>query len=133
MLRRLFAVSAVVSCVVVANAAGAQSADTTKKEVKNVDPVGTYVTNLTVQGNPLSTTTKIEKKADGTYAGTVTSDAFPPLPVNSVKVEGNKIRVSISTPDGSEAVITMILEGNDFTGDWSMGGDGSRITGKKQP
>ena len=130
MLRRLFAVAALAAFSQTALA----QADTAKtKEVKNVDPVGTYYTNLTAQGNPISTTTKIEKKADGTFTGSVTSDVFPPLPVNSVKVDGNKIRLSISTPDGTEAIINMVLEGNEITGDWSMGGDGSKITGKKQP
>jgi hypothetical protein len=109
--------------------AAAATTDTTK----DVDPVGTYTTYITAQGNSLTTTTRIDKNADGTYGGTVTAEGIPPLPVNSVTVAGNKIRVSITAPDGSEAVISMVLTGDDITGSWSMSGDGSSLTGKKSP
>ena len=110
-------------------AAPAAAADTTK----DVDPAGTYTTYLTAQGTAMTTVTKIEKRADGTYGGTVTGDGIPPLPVNSVTVTRNRIHLSVSAPDGSEALIDMWLTGEDFTGEWSMAGDGSKITGKKRP
>ena len=101
--------------------------------VKDVDPAGTYTTYLTAQGNAMTTVTKIEKRADGTYGGTVTGDGIPPLPVNSVTVKGNTIKVSLSAPDGGEAIIEMVMKGADFTGKWSMAGDGSSVTGYKSP
>ncbi len=101
--------------------------------VKDVDPAGTYTTYLTAQGNAMTTVTKIEKRADGTYGGTITGEGIPPLPVNSVTVKGNTIKVSLSTPDGSEGIIEMVMKGNDFTGKWSMAGDGSSVTGYKAP
>jgi hypothetical protein len=106
-------------------AAGAPAAE--------VNPVGSYVVNLTAQGNPIALTAKIEKKSDGTFAGVVMSDVFPPMPITSVKVAGAKITMTITAPDGSEATITMELKGDDITGDWSMPNDGSRIVGKKLP
>ncbi|MCX5763527.1 MAG: hypothetical protein NTU67_02670 [Gemmatimonadetes bacterium] len=108
-----------------APAAGAPAAE--------VNPVGSYVVNLTAQGNPIALTAKIEKKSDGTFAGVVMSDVFPPMPITSVKVAGAKITMTITAPDGSEATITMELKGDDITGDWSMPNDGSRIVGKKLP
>jgi hypothetical protein len=100
---------------------------------KDVDPAGTYTTYLTAQGNAMTTVTKIEKRADGTYGGTVSGDGIPPLPVNTVTVKGNTIKVSLSAPDGSEAVIEMVMKGLEFTGKWSMAGDGSSVTGTKSP
>ena len=100
---------------------------------KDIDPVGTYTAYLTAGGNAMTTVTTIEKRADGTYGGTVTGDGIPPLPVNSVTVTKNKIHLSISAPDGSEALIDMWITGDDITGSWSMAGDGSSLTGKKSP
>ena len=70
---------------------------------------------------------------DGALAGAVMSDAFPPMPITSVKVAGAKITLTITAPDGSEATINMELKGDDVTGDWSMPNDGSKIVGKKLP
>ena len=100
---------------------------------KDIDPVGTYTVYLTAQGNAMTTTTRIDKKADGTYTGTVNGDGLPPLPVNSVTVTGNHVKLSISAPDGSEAIIDMTIKGDDISGQWSMANDGSSISGKKTP
>jgi hypothetical protein len=100
---------------------------------KDIDAVGTYTVYLTAQGNAMTTTTRIDKKADGTYTGTVNGDGIPPLPVNSVTVTGNRVKLSVTAPDGSEAIIDMIIKGDDITGQWSMANDGSTISGKKTP
>jgi hypothetical protein len=100
---------------------------------KDIDAVGTYTIYLTAQGNAMTTTTRIDKNADGTYMGTVNGDGIPPLPVNSVTVTGNRVKLSVTAPDGSEAIIDMIIKGDDITGQWSMANDGSTITGKKTP
>jgi hypothetical protein len=110
-------------------APAAPATDTTK----NIDPVGTYTVYLTAGGNAMTTTTRIDKNADGTYTGTVNGDGIPPLPVTSVTVTGNKVRLSITAPDGGEAIIEMVVKGDDITGQWSMANDGSTITGKKSP
>ncbi len=100
---------------------------------KDIDAAGTYTVYLTAQGNAMTTTTRIDKKADGTYTGTVNGDGIPPLPVNSVTVTGNRVKLSITAPDGSEAIIDMTIKGDDITGQWSMANDGSTISGKKSP
>ena len=107
----------------------AAAVDTTK----DIDPVGTYTVYLTAQGNAMTTPTRIDKKEGGGYTGTVQGDGIPPLPVTSVTVTKNKVRLSITAPDGSEAIIEMLVNGEDITGQWSMANDGSRITGKKSP
>jgi hypothetical protein len=100
---------------------------------KDIDPVGTYTVYLTAQGNAMTTTTRIDKKADGTFTGTVNGDGIPPLPVNSVTVTGNRVKLSVTAPDGSEAIIDMTIKGDDISGQWSMANDGSTISGKKTP
>jgi hypothetical protein len=109
------------------------AATTATDTTKDIDPVGTYTVYLTAQGNAMTTTTRIEKKDDGTYTGTVNGDGIPPLPVTSVTVTKNKVRLSLTAPDGSEAIIEMIVKGEDITGQWWMANDGSTITGKKSP
>ena len=109
--------------------APAAATDTTK----DIDPVGTYTVYLTAQGNAMTTTTRIDKKPDGTYGGTVNGDGIPPLPVISVTVTHNKVRLSITAPDGGEAIIEMFIKGDDITGQWWMANDGSNLTGKKSP
>ncbi len=104
-----------------------------KDSTKDIDPTGTYTVYLTAQGNAMTTTTRIDKRTDGTYGGTVNGDGIPPLPVNTVTVSGNKVKLSITAPDGSEAIIDMVITGDDITGQWSMANDGSKITGKKSP
>jgi len=110
-------------------AAPATPADSTK----DIDATGTYTVYLTAQGNAMTTTTRIDKKPDGSYTGTVNGDGIPPLPVNSVTVTGNRVKLSVTAPDGTEAIIDMIVKGEDITGNWSMANDGSAITGKKTP
>ena len=89
--------------------------------------------NLVAGGNPLTVTARIEKKTDGTFGGNVTSDVTPPLPINWVKVDGKSLKLSVTGPDGTEAVINLTVEGDDVTGEWTMGADGSKVTGKKLP
>jgi hypothetical protein len=50
-----------------------------------------------------------------------------------VTVTGNKVKLTITAPDGSEAIIEMWVKGDDITGRWSMANDGSNLTGKKSP
>jgi len=99
---------------------------------RNIDPAGMYDVNITAQGNAMAVNALIEKKPDGTWGGQVTGDAIPPLPIKSVTVSGNTVKIVVTAPDGGDAYINMIVDGNDVSGDWSMTGDGSKITGKRR-
>ena len=101
--------------------------------VADIDPVGTYAVNLTAQGNPMSVNAKIERRPDGGYGGTVTSDVTPPLPITSVRVKGKTMRVAVNGPDGVEAILNLTVDGDLVSGDWKMGSDGSAVSGKKLP
>lgn len=108
-------------------------AATPADSTKDIDPVGTYTVYLTAQGNAMTTTTRIDKKEGGGWTGTINGEGIPPLPITSVTVTKNKVRVALTAPDGSEAIIEMVVNGEDVTGQWSMANDGSKITGKKGP
>ena len=100
---------------------------------RNVDPVGMYDVNLTAMGNEMVLNARIEKKADGTYGGQVTGEGIPTLPVKSVTVTGNMVRMVVMAPDGGDAIISMTIDSdNNISGDWSMAGDGSKLTGKRR-
>ena len=114
-------------------AAAPQPIAVSSSNVKDIDPVGTYSVNLTAQGNPLTVTAKIERRADGSLGGSVTSDVTPPLAINSVRVNGKTMRVSVTGPNGEEAILNLTLDGDQLSGDWTMGNDGSPVSGKKLP
>ena len=103
-------------------------------EPKEMSPLGTYLLNLTAQGNQISVTLLIARRQDGTIGGSITSDVLPEaLPVNSVEVSGKTMKVYVTGPNSASVVLNMILDGDIVSGDWSMGGDGSAISGKKLP
>ena len=107
-------------------------ANAARPNARDIDPVGTYQVNLTAQGSPMTLTAKIDKRSNG-WGGQVTGEGVPLLPVKSVTVKGNTMKVVVTAPDGTDAIINIILTGSDISGDWSMTGDGSKITGKKLP
>ena len=99
----------------------------------DIDPVGTYELSLSVQGAAISSTIKVEKGSDAAFSGTVTTEAYGTFRIASLKVSGSTITIGISTQDGSPVTISLVLDGNQVTGEWTMANDGSRITGKKLP
>jgi hypothetical protein len=107
-------------------------ANAARPNARDIDPVGTYQVNLTAQGSPMTLTAKIDKRREG-WGGQVTGEGVPLLPVKSVTVKGNTMKVVVTAPDGTDAIINIILTGTDISGDWSMTGDGSKISGKKLP
>ena len=100
---------------------------------KDINPVGAYGLNLVAQGNAIAVTLRIERRQDGSLGGTVSSEVIPVLPVTGVEVAGNAIKVYVTGPGGESVVLNLIVEGDDVRGDWSMGSDGSQLSGKKLP
>jgi len=96
------------------------------------NPVGTYNLEITAQGNAMTVQAVVEKKEDGTFGGTLTGDAFPPLTIKSVAVADRNVKLTVIAPDGGDALVDITVdENNDVAGQWSMTGDGSKVTGKK--
>ncbi len=98
----------------------------------DMNPAGRYALQITAQGNAMTIEAAVEKNQDGTFGGSVTGDAFPPLTIKSVAVAGRNVKIVIIAPDGGDAIVDIAVdENNDVSGQWSMTGDGSKVTGKK--
>lgn len=99
-----------------------------------IDPVGKYAVQAVVQGQASDFDLIIEKKNDGSYTGSLNNVNFGSSTITSLKVEGRTIKMVLATPQGTEAVAecTVAPDGT-VDGQWSMSGDGGKLTGKKVP
>jgi uncharacterized membrane protein len=135
MIQRLAVLATVAAFSVTAPAAGGfapAALAVARPVVGELNPAGTYDLQITAQGNAMAIQAVVAKNEDGTFGGTVTGDAFPPLTIKSVAVADRRVKLTIIAPDGGDALVDITVdENNDVDGQWSMAGDGSRVTGKK--
>jgi len=96
-----------------------------------VNPVGRWSVALTAQGQAFDLVMDLRALQGDEFGGTITSQAFPPIPINKATRTGNSMRILITVPTGDEGVINITFEGDTFSGDWSMPGDGSRVSGRR--
>ena len=114
--------------------AAARAQSEAKPAAPAIDPVGKYVVQAVVQGQPADFDMVIEKKDDGTYTGTLSNASFGTSTIVSLKVEGRTVKIVLATPQGTEAVVECtVAEDSTLDGQWSMQGDGGKVTGKKLP
>ena len=98
-----------------------------------VNPVGRWTVALSAQGQAFDFVMDLRHVSGDDYAGVINSQAFPPMPINSAKRSGNAMIIKITAPTGDEATINVVFEGDVFSGEWSMPGDGSRVSGRRIP
>lgn len=115
----------------VAPAAAATAAPSAPAPAAALNPVGTYEFSTSAQGTDVSGTIVISS-VEGRYAGSVVTSATPEAPIKSVSVAGQVITVVIPTPDGSEGVLEMRMDGVAFTGSWSYGGMNGTLSGRRR-
>lgn len=96
-----------------------------------VNPVGRWTVALTAQGQAFDFVMDLRHVSGDDYTGVINSQAFPPMPINSAKRSGNAMLIKITAPTGDEATINVVFEGDVFSGEWSMPGDGSRVSGRR--
>ena len=96
-----------------------------------VNPVGRWTVALTAQGQAFDFVMDLRHVSGDDYTGQITSQAFPPMPINSAKRSANSMVIKITAPTGDEATISIVFEGDTFAGEWSMPGDGSRVSGRR--
>lgn len=96
-----------------------------------VDPSGKWTVALTAQGQAFDFVMDLRRISGAEFGGVVTSQAFPPMNVNKATLSGNTMKLTVTAPTGDEATFNIVFEGNTMTGDWSMPGDGSRISGRR--
>jgi len=97
-----------------------------------IDPSGKWVVALTAQGQAMDFEMELRRIGGAEFGGVLTSMAFPPININKATLTGNTMKVSFTVPTGDEGTINVVFEGNVLTGDWSMPGDGSRISGRRK-
>ncbi len=98
-----------------------------------VNPVGRWAVALSAQGQALDVTLELRHIGGAEYGGSITSQMFPPVSVSRATLTGNVLRMIFVAPTGDEATMSATFEGDTFTGEWAMPGDGSRISGRRIP
>lgn len=100
--------------------------------VATIDPSGKWAVALTAQGQQFDFEMELRRIGGAEFGGVVTSQAFPPMNINKATLTGNTMKMSLTAPTGDEATFNIVFEGDVLTGDWSMPGDGSRISGRRK-
>jgi hypothetical protein len=93
------------------------------------DLAGVYSFTTTVQGMPIDGQMRITGEP-GAYAGSLYSQFTGELQFTSVTQSGDAVTLTTETPDGP-VEINIVLSGETFTGDWSMGMEGGTLNGRK--
>lgn len=100
--------------------------------VASIDPSGKWSVALTAQGQQFDFEMELRRIGGAEFGGVVTSQAFPPMNINKATLTGNTMKMTLTAPTGDEATFNIVFEGNVLTGDWSMPGDGSRLSGRRK-
>ena len=95
--------------------AGDPAESATPATPAELDPVGSYTFSTTVQGMAVDGQLRITGSR-GAWGGSLYSDVTGELPLSSVTVDGQQVRLTADTPDGT-AYIRMQFSGETFTGD----------------
>jgi hypothetical protein len=95
-----------------------------------LNPVGRYEFATTLQGQALTGTMEISGTA-GAYTGRITSSATDPIPITAVTVDGRKMVVTGEAETGTLTIRMTFTDGPNFTGEWTLAGDGATLTGHR--
>lgn len=96
-------------------------------------PAGKWVVGLVAQGTNMEVQLELVPLADGGWTGTITSTAFPPFPITKATLTGKRMVATFAIPTGDTATMTLDFDGGDLVeGEWTMAGDGSKLTGKRR-
>ncbi len=95
-----------------------------------VNPVGQWTLSLVAQGEPLDLAMDL-RSADGLYSGTLSNPMLPPMQFSNAKLDGNRMAITVIVPTGESATMNLVFDGDALSGDWSMPGDGGKLTGKR--
>ena len=100
---------------------------------KDIDPSGTYGVSLVYQGQPITVTLYFGKAEGGGWAGSMSAEGIPTIPLSDVTVKGKTVTASMVSPDGAAVAMGFTIDGADLSGSWKSATDGSAMTGKKLP
>lgn len=95
------------------------------------DPTGKWTVGLVAQGQSMEVVLELVKLPDGTWTGTMISQAFPPIPISKATLTGKQLVATFPVPTGDMGSMTLNFDGDIAEGEWSMPGDGSKVSGKR--
>lgn len=96
-----------------------------------VDPGGRWSLAIVAQGQNLALTMEVERISGNDYKGTISSDMFPPMAFSKATLDGNRMIITAPSPTGDMATLDLRFNGDIIDGEWSMPGDGSKVSGKR--
>lgn len=94
-------------------------------------PAGKWTVGLVAQGQNMEVTLELVKLADGTWSGMIGTAQFGTIPLSKVTVTGKQMVASFPVPTGDMGTMTLNFDGEIAEGEWSMPGDGSKVSGKR--
>ena len=94
-------------------------------------PAGKWSLGLVAQGQSLEVVMELATLPDGSWSGTLSSAAFPPIQSTTATLNGKQLLLSFPVPTGDTGSMTLTFDGDLVEGEWSMPGDGSKVSGKK--
>ena len=94
-------------------------------------PAGKWTVVLSAQGQSMEVVMDLVKLADGTWTGTLSTQQFPTMPLSTATLTGKKLVATFPVPTGDTGTMTLNFDGDGVEGEWSMPGDGSKVTGKR--
>lgn len=92
---------------------------------------GKWMVGIVAQGQAMEVTVELVKLADGTWAGSIGTAQFGTIPMSKVEVTGKKMVATFPVPTGDMGTMTLNFDGDIAEGEWSMPGDGSKVSGKR--
>jgi hypothetical protein len=95
------------------------------------NPAGKWTVGLVAQGQSMEVVLELVKLPDGTWTGTMISQAFPPIPISKATLTGKQLVATFPVPTGDMGSMTLNFDGDVAEGEWSMPGDGSKVSGKR--
>ena len=103
----------------------------TPPPVPSFNPEGTYDLQITFGGEQLPLAVELWRE-NGKWRGTATITNLGGADLSELTQDGRKLKLTVVSQAGPSYVLNLqVSEDNTVAGEWSGGGDGSRITGKK--
>ena len=112
-------------------ASAQQQSEAAPARANAVDPIGTFDFSTAAQGMEVNGSIVISRATQG-YGGVINTGVTEPIPISSVTVDGQTVRLVGTTPDGN-VEMTLNFTGNDFTGSWThAAGLSGELKGKRR-
>jgi len=123
--------STVVTGTPVVQPAPAAPAPAAAAPAAEVNPAGKWLLGLVAQGQSMEVTLDLVKLPDGTWSGSIGTAAFGTIGLSKATLAGKVLTATFPVPTGDMGTMVLTINGNMMEGEWSMPGDGSKVSGKK--